>query len=82
MMPLTWIFSSLTSVNSDFRKLSGKEWRCLNWREAYEGSQKAGDEKSQEDVLIQSPIPHISSCLKTSRGDYKMPKIEFLADTT
>lgn len=48
-----------------------------------EGSQKAGDDEAQENVLIQSPIPHISSFLKKkSREDYKMPKIEFLADTT
>lgn len=47
-----------------------------------EGSQKAGDDEAQENVLFQSPIPHISSFLKKSREDYKIPKIEFLADTT
>lgn len=46
-----------------------------------EESQKAGDDKAQESVLIQTLIPHIASLFKKKRGgDSKNAKNRILAD--
>lgn len=45
-----------------------------------EESQKAGDDKAQESVPIQTLIPHITSLFKKKGGDSKNAKNRILAD--